>query len=210
MNLTRLRTTAPLAGAGMAALALTGCHVNDGASASSNSSPSRSRTVASAGPASQHHVVKSHGSGDIADAGTGDTPACMAAELRADLQIQTSNSEAKGIGTLILTNRSRHRCRVPAGWAPIGTGGPHEYTAFPATRTSYPDRGRPLTLRAGHSAYAAMRWHTAADCGNTSGLGVAWHSSWIPLRYHPLNGRKAPICDVLVLGTLQPKAVNFT
>jgi hypothetical protein len=209
MELTRLRTAATLAcGGGMISLALTGCNVNDGAAASSNSSPVANRSAASAGPSSsaREGATSSHGTAHS------DTPGCMAGELRADLQVQTSNSEAKGIGTLTLTNRSHQSCRIPAGWVPIGTGGPHNYKPLPATLTSYPGSGRAITLRAGHSAFAGMRWHTTADCGTTSGLGVAWHSSWIPLKYRSLNGRRPPICDNLVLGTLQPTAdgVNFT
>jgi hypothetical protein len=209
MNLTRTRTTVTLAGAGMTALALSACHAS-GASTASGSSPSPSRTVAAAGKSStKDHAAKSHDTDGAPDAGSGGTPDCMAGQLRADLRIRTSNSEAKGIGTLVLTNRSEQACHIPAGWAPIGSGGPHEYTPIPATRTSYPDRGQPLTLHPGDSAYAGMRWHTDAGC-TSSGLGVAWHASWIPLTYHALNGRKAPICDHLVIGTLQPKAVNFT
>lgn len=213
MNLTRSRTTVTLTGAGVAALALTACHASG--SAASDSSPSPSRTVAAAGSSStKDHAAKSHDTDNAPDAGSGGssggTPSCMAGQLRADLHIRTSNSEAKGVGTLTLTNRSHQSCRIPGGWAPIGSGGPHEYTAIPATRTTYPDDGQALTLHAGDSAYAGMRWHTAAACGKTSGLGVAWYSSWIPLRYHSLNGRKAPICDHLVIGTLQPKAVDFT
>lgn len=213
MNLTRSRTTVTLTGAGMAALTLTACHT--GGSAASASPPSPSRTVAAAGSSptkdqpAKSHPAKSHAPLYAPDAGSGGTPGCMAGELRADLQVRTSNSEAKGVGTLILTNRSHQSCHIPAGWAPIGSGGPNDYTSIRATLTSYPDRGQPLTLHPGDSAYAAMRWHTAPGC-TTSGLGVAWHSSWIPLSYHSLNGRKAPICDYLVLGTLQPKAVDFT
>ena len=203
MNLTR--TTVTLATAGMSALALGACRADDGASTASDSPPSPSHTVAAAGSSStKHDTAKSH------HTGSGGTPDCMAGQLRADLRIRTSNSEAKGVGTLVLTNRSHESCHIPAGWAPIGSGGPHEYTAIHATRTGYPDRGQPMTLHAGDSAYAAMRWHTGPGCGNTSGLGVAWHGSWIPLKYHPLNGRTAPICDYLVIGTLQPKAVDFT
>lgn len=209
MNPARVRTTAVLAGGGIAALALTACQAND-ASPAAASSPSRTVAAAGKAPAVQHHTDKGRATDDAPDAGQAGTPGCMAGQLRADLRIRTSNSEAKGVGTLVLTNRSHESCHIPAGWAPIGNGGPHEYKALPATRTSYPDRGQPLTLHAGDKAYAGMRWHTEPGCGNTSGLGVAWHSSWIPLTYHALNGRKAPICDVLVIGTLQPKAVNFT
>jgi hypothetical protein len=136
----------------------------------------------------------------------------MAAELRADLQVQNSNSVEKGIGILILTNRSGHSCFIPAGWAPIGTGGQNNYTPLPATRTNYPGSGSDITLRAGNSAFAGMKWHTGTGCGATSGLGVAWNSSWIPVRYLGLNGNRPPICDSLVLGTIQPtmNGVNFT
>lgn len=215
MDLTHVRTIAALTcGGGLITLALTGCHYNATSASSSGSSPSASPSTASPKPAAAKpdHATASHGTGGgTADTGHGDTPGCMAAELRADLQTQTSNSEAKGIGTLILTNRTHHSCLIPAGWAPIGIGGPNEYRPLPATLTNYPRSGRAITLGAGRSAYAGMRWHTAAGC-TTSGLGVAWHSSWIPLRFLSLNGRRAPICDFLVLGTLQPtmSGVNFT
>lgn len=112
-------------------------------------------------------------------------------------------SEGEGKGTLILTNRANESCFLPAGWAPIGTGAP-EYQPIPATRTEHPRSGRTITLAPGRSAYAGMKWRTGAGCGVTSGLGVAWHSSWIPLTYVGLNGHKPPICGSLVLGTLQP------
>jgi hypothetical protein len=212
MQLKRLRTTGVLAcGGGMIALALTGCNSN-GASASSDSPQPSSSSAAPAGlPSSASGSPKSGAKKDTTSTVQGDTPSCMAAELRAELQVQTSNSEEKGIGTLILTNRSGHSCLIPAGWAPIGTGGPN-YTPLPATRTNYPGSGRAITLPAGGSAFAGMKWHTGTGCGTTSGLGVAWHSSWIPVTYLGLNGKRPPICDSLVLGTLQPamNGVNFT
>jgi hypothetical protein len=136
----------------------------------------------------------------------------MAGQLHAELQVQTSNSEEKGLGTLSLTNRSGESCFLPAGWTPIGSGGPHEYTQIPARRTAYPGGGTTITRHPGTSAFAGMRWHTGTGCGTTTDLGVAWHSSWIPLTYLGLNGRRPPICDSLVLGTLQPtrNGVNFT
>jgi hypothetical protein len=195
----------------MIAFALTGCNGGGDTSAPSGS-PQSSHSTASAGAVSSKSEGTRGNGGGTPYAGRSDAPGCMAAELRAELQVQTSNSEEKGIGTLILTNRSNHSCLLPAGWAPIGTGGPHDYTPLPATRTEYPGSGRNITLRAGGSAFAGMRWHTGSGCGTTSGLGVAWHSSWIPLRYVGLNGNEPPICDSLVLGTLQPtmNGVNFT
>jgi hypothetical protein len=217
MKLKRLRTIAALAcGGGMTALALTGCNFNGNASASSsNSSQSSSGSAASAGSASSASgSAKSTGSTGRQTTSTrqGDTPSCMAAELRADLQIQNSNSEEKGIGTLMLSNRSQHSCLIPAGWAPIGTGGQNNYTPLPATRTNYPGSGSNITLPAGDSVFAGMKWHTGTGCGTTSGLGVAWNSSWIPVRYLGLGGHRPPICDSLVLGTIQPimNGVNFT
>lgn len=210
MKLKRLHTTAVLAGGGgMIALALTGCNFNDNASPSPDSSRSSSSTASAGAVSSKRDGAHA---GRTPYTGRSDTPSCMAAELRAELQVQTSNSEEKGIGTLILTNRSNHSCLLPAGWAPIGTGGPNNYTPLPATRADYPGSGRNITLRAGGSAFARMKWHTASGCGTTSGLGVAWHSSWIPLRYSGLNGNRPPICDSVVLGTLQPtmNGVNFT
>lgn len=135
----------------------------------------------------------------------------MAAQLRADLQVRTSMSDQEGKGTLILTNRAGESCVLPAGWAPIGAGAP-EYQTLPATLTRYPRGGQTIILGPSRSAYAGMKWHTASGCGNTSGLGVAWHSSWIPLRFVGLNGNKPPICDSLVIGTLQPskEGVDFT
>lgn len=120
-------------------------------------------------------------------------------------------SEQEGKGTLSLTNRAGESCVLPAGWAPIGSGAP-EYRPLPATRTEHPRSGQTIILGPGDSAYAGLKWHTAPGCGNTSGLGVAWHSSWIPLRYIDLNGNKPPICDYLVIGTLQPsqEGVDFT
>lgn len=217
MELKRLRTTAGLAcGGGLIALALVGCRASGKAAASSDSPPAPSASTAPSTAPSTASPAGARPSRPASEpttpAAQSDTPSCMAAELRADLQVQTSNSEAKGIGTLILTNRSNHSCRLPAGWAPIGIGGPNNYRSLPATRTEYPGPGRDITLRAGRSAFAGMKWHTAADCGTTSGLGVAWHSSWIPLRYLGLNGNRPPICDYLVLGTIQPtmNSVNFT
>lgn len=212
MQLKHLRTTGVLAcGSGMFALALTGCNFN-GVSASSNSPQSSSSSATPAGlPSPASGSPKSGTKRDTTPTGQGDTPSCMAAELHAELQVQNSNSEEKGIGTLILSNRSGHSCLIPAGWAPIGTGGPN-YTPLSATRTNYPGNGRTITLLAGGSAFAGMKWHTGTDCGTTSGLGVAWHSSWIPVTYLGLDGNRPPICDSLVLGTLQPtmNGVNFT
>ncbi|MGH3381156.1 MAG: DUF4232 domain-containing protein [Actinoallomurus sp.] len=210
MEFKRLRIITILAcGGGMAALALTGCDANgklSSSAASSSPDSSRSPSVAAS--------VKSGGDkgGKTRSAGQSDTPSCMAGQLHADLRVQNSNSEEKGIGTLILTNRSGESCFIPAGWAPIGTGGRNNYTPLPATRTNYPGSGRTITLRPGTSAFAGMRWHTGTGCGTTTGLGVAWNSSWIPLTYVGLGGRRPPICDSLVLGTIQPtmNGVNFT
>ncbi|GAA4493969.1 hypothetical protein GCM10023191_032330 [Actinoallomurus oryzae] len=136
-----------------------------------------------------------------------------------DLQLQPPNSgeeEAEqAIATLTLTNRSGESCSLPAGWALIGKGGQHNYAVIPSTRLSYPGAGRTITLRPGSSAFAGTKWHTEKGCpgGATSGLGVAWHSSWIPLSYHGLDdGYQPPICDSITLGTLQPtmNGVNFT
>ena len=211
MQLKRLRAVAALAcGGGMAALALTGCNSGGALSSSSSSSdsPQPSSTPSAVGSA------KSVGDTGrkATSSGQGDTPSCMAGQLHADLQIQSSNSEEKGIGTLILTNRSGESCYLQAGWAPIGTGGRNAYTPLPATRTNYPGSGSTITLRPGTSAFAGMRWHTGTGCGTTTGLGVAWHSTWIPLTYLGLDGHRPPICDSLVLGTIQPtrNGVNFT
>jgi hypothetical protein len=147
-------------------------------------------------------------------AGQGNTPTCLAADMNADLLIQNSNSVDKGIGTLTLTHMTHtgRSCLIPAGWAPIGTGGPNNYTPLPATRTNYPGTGRNIILPAGQSVYAGMKWHTGTGCGTTTGLGVAWGNSWIPIQYHGLNGHNPPICDSLVLGTIQSTmdGVDFT
>ncbi|MEV0406781.1 DUF4232 domain-containing protein [Actinoallomurus sp. NPDC050550] len=213
MELKRLRTAAVLAcGGGMVVLSLSACNFSGNASASGNSPESSSAPTASAAPTSSSGKT---GSGRTRSrpttAGQGDTPSCMGSEIHAEIQVQNSMSEEQGNGTLILTNRSSETCLIPAGWAPIGTGGPN-YTPLPATRTNYPGRGSTITLRPGRSAFAGMKWHTGPDCGTTSGLGVAWHSTWIPLTYKGLGGRRPPICDSLTLGTIQPsmEGVNFT
>ncbi|MCW2859984.1 MAG: hypothetical protein JWP48_1692 [Actinoallomurus sp.] len=209
MQFKRLRTIGALAcGGGMIALALTGCNDNAGASGSSDSPPSSS---GSATPEqSTSPTTPSTGRAPTMPAGQGNTPTCLAPDMHADLLIQHSNSADKGIGTLVLTNTG-HRCLIPAGWAPIGTRGPHNYMPFPAKRTNYPGTGRSIVLSARRSVYAGMKWHTGTGCGTTD-LGVAWGSSWIPIKYQGLNGHKPPICDSLVLGTIQPsmEGVNFT
>ena len=207
MQFKRLRTIGALAcGGGMIALALTGCNANASASGSSDSPRSSSGT--------NNPTTPSTGREPTMPAGQGNTPACLAADMHADLLIQNSNSVDKGIGTLALTHMTHtgRSCLISAGWAPIGTGGPNNYTPLPATRTNYPGSGRAITLPAGGSAFAGMKWHTGTGCGTTSGLGVAWHSSWIPVTYLGLNGHRPPICDSLVLGTIQPtmNGVNFT
>lgn len=213
MQFKHLRTTAALAcGGGMIALALTGCNADGKASTAAGTSGSAEKTT----PAANSTPDKKAGA---ADAGQGDTPSCMASELKGDLQLQPprSNEEEaeKAIATLILTNRSGETCYLPAGWTPLGKGGQNDYTAIPATRVSYPGAGQTITLRPGTSAFAGTKWHTTKGCpgGTTSGLGVAWHSTWIPLTYHGLDdGYQPPICDSLTLGTLQPtmNGVNFT
>ncbi|GAA4630991.1 hypothetical protein GCM10023196_058600 [Actinoallomurus vinaceus] len=218
MQFKRLRMTAALAcGGGMVALALTGCNIDSKVSTSSGSTSSGSS--AKTAPAANGTP-----SGKAAAAHTdqGDTPSCMASELKADLQIQDPGSglEAemaaeKAIATLTLTNRSSETCYLPAGWTPLGEGGRNNYTAIPATQVSYPGAGMTITLRPGRSAFAGTKWHTTKGCpgGTTDGLGVAWHSTWIPLTYHGLDdGYQPPICDSLTLGTLQPtmNGVNFT
>lgn len=212
MELKRLRITAALAcGGGIIALTTTGCNVSGNLSSSSSSQSSASPTpVGSASSAGGSAKSKGGGTTPVGHSNE-DTPRCMAAELRAEIQVQNSMSEERGNGTLILTNRSNHRCLIPAGWAPIGTGGP-DYTPLPVTRTNYPGPGMNITLGSGRSVFAGMKWHTGPDCGTTSGLGVAWNSSWIPVRYLGLDGQRPPICDSLVLGTMQPamQGVNFT
>jgi hypothetical protein len=202
MQFKRLRTIGALAcGGGMIALALTGCNDNAGASGSFDSPPPGQSTSP---------TTPSTGHKPTVPAGQGKTPACLAPDMHADLQIQSSNSAGKGIGTLILTHDTGHSCLVPAGWAPIGDRGSNNYVPFPATRTNYPGAGRSIVLPAGRSVYAGMKWHTG-NCGTTD-IGVAWGSSWIPVKFQALNGHKPPICDALVLGTIQPsmEGVNFT
>ncbi|MFB9835458.1 DUF4232 domain-containing protein [Actinoallomurus acaciae] len=191
----------------MVALVLTGCNTDGKASTASGSS------AKTAPAAHDTHGKKA----EVAYAGQGETPSCMASELKADLQLQPPRSEQseKVIATLILTNRSGESCYLPAGWALLGKGGKYNYTTIPATRVSYPGAGRTITLRPGGSAFAGTRWHFEKGCpgGITDGFGVAWHSSWIPLTYHGLDdGYQPPICDSLTLGTLQPtmNGVNFT
>jgi hypothetical protein len=210
MQFKRLRTTAALAcGGGMIALALTGCNADSKASTVSSSSEKKASVANSSHDKTAGASYTSQG----------DTPSCMASQLNAELQLQDpgSNEEEaeKAIATLILTNRSGETCYLPAGWTPIGKGGQYNYTAIPATRVNYPGAGTTITLRPGTSAFAGTRWHTEKGCpgGATSGLGVAWHSTWIPLTYHGLgDGYQPPICDGLTLGTLQPtmNGVNFT
>jgi hypothetical protein len=223
MQFKRLRTIGALAcGGGMIAIALTGCNANVSASRSSDSSgsssssaaPGQSTSPTSASTPDNNPTNPSTGRVPTMPAGQGNTPTCLAADMHADLLIQNSNSVEKGIGTLALTHMTHtgRSCLIPAGWAPIGTGGPNNYTPLPATRTNYPGTGRNITLPAGQSVYAGMKWHTSTGCGTTTGLGVAWGNSWIPIQYHGLNGNKPPICDSLVLGTIQPtmNGVNFT
>ena len=204
MQFMHLRTTAALAcGGGLIALALTGCNASGKASTASAANGTHDKT-AGAAYTSQ-----------------GDTPSCMASELNAELQLQSPDSSSseeeaeKATATLILTNRSGETCYLAAGWTPLGKGGRNNYTAIPSTRVSYPGAGTTITLRPGRSAFAGTKWHTTKGCpgGTTDGLGVAWHSSWIPLTYHGLDdGYQPPICDSLTLGTLQPtmNGVNFT
>ncbi|MEV0405353.1 hypothetical protein [Actinoallomurus sp. NPDC050550] len=53
-------------------------------------------------------------------------------------------------------------------------------------------------------------WQTGHGRGPSSGIGVAWHNSWIPAHY--AGGDEPSICGSLVLGTLQPtmNGVNFS
>ncbi|GAA4619214.1 hypothetical protein GCM10023195_86780 [Actinoallomurus liliacearum] len=221
MQFKNLRTTAALAfGVGMAALALTGCNIDGNVSTSSGSSaqpaPSSSATASAANGTHDGKTA-------AARTDQGDTPSCMGSELEADLQLQDpglnglgAETEAeKAIATLTITNRSSETCYLPAGWTPLGKGGRNNYTAIPASQVSYPGAGTTITLRPGRSAFAGTKWHTTKGCpgGVTDGLGVAWHSTWIPLTYHGLDdGYQPPICDSLTLGTLQPtmNGVNFT
>jgi Protein of unknown function (DUF4232) len=213
MQFKNLRTAAALAcGGGMIALALTGCNADGKASAASGSSGKMSSSANSAGDQKA-----------AANTSHGDTPSCMGSELNAELQLQdpglndlgSETAAEKAIATLILTNRSSETCYLPAGWTPLGKGGQNNYTAIPATQMNYPGAGTTITLRPGRSAFAGTKWHTTKGCpgGTTDDLGVAWHSTWIPLTYHGLDdGYQPPICDSLVLGTLQPtmNGVNFT
>lgn len=213
MELKRMRTIAALVcGGGMAAIALTGCDISGNATASSGST-----TTQPSSPPSDNSGGTGHAGGSNSSAGRSTSPvgmsapSCMATHLKAEIQTQNSNSEEKGIATLILTNKSSETCVIPAGWAPIGTGAP-DYQPLPATRTNYPGPGMSITLRPGRSVFAGMKWHTGPNCGVTSGIGVSWHSSWIPADYSGLGGQKPPICDSLTLGTIQPsmEGVNFT
>ncbi|GAB3976030.1 hypothetical protein GCM10029978_061700 [Actinoallomurus acanthiterrae] len=200
MELKHVRGAATLAvGGGVIALALAGCNTG-GSTASSSASPAEG--APSAGSTST--------GGAKAPVRQGNKPDCMASKLHAVIQVQSPGSSAKVLATLILTNRSKHSCVLSAGWAPIGTGGPNKYTPFPATRTNFPGRGMNIPLRAGSSAYAGMKWQTGRGCGPSSGIGVTWHSSWIPARY--AGGDEPSICGSLVLGTLQPamNGVNFS
>ncbi|WP_460356361.1 DUF4232 domain-containing protein [Actinoallomurus acanthiterrae] len=192
-------------------------------SGSTSSGPSASSSTSSGSSAKTAPGANSTHGGKAAATNTnqGDTPSCMASELNADLQIQDSGAglEAemaaeKAIATLTITNRSSETCYLPA-WTPLGKGGENNYTAIPATQVSYPGAGTTITLRPGRSAFAGTKWHTTKGCpgGVTDGLGVAWHSTWIPLTYHGLDdGYQPPICDSLTLGTLQPtmNGVNFS
>ncbi|HEY0537884.1 MAG TPA: hypothetical protein VGD53_05930 [Actinoallomurus sp.] len=208
MQFKRLRTIGALAcGGGMIALALTGCNDNAGASGSSDSPPPSAAPEQSTSPTTP---TPSTSRKPTMPAAQGKTSTCPSVDMHADLQIQDSNSAGKGIGTLILTHYTGHSCLIPAGWAPIGDRGPNNYVPFPATRTNYPGAGRSIVLPVGRSVYAGMKWHTGA-CGTTD-IGVAWGNSWIPVKFKGLNGHKPPICDALVLGTIQPsmEGVNFT
>ncbi|GAA4509168.1 hypothetical protein GCM10023191_069990 [Actinoallomurus oryzae] len=213
MQFTNLRRAAAIAcGGGMIALAMTACNADNNASKASNSS-------GAAGKASS--VANStHDKGPgAAYAGQDDTPACGASELRGYLQLQDSGSEQgdEAIATLTLTHAdwASESCYLPAGWVPIGKGGPHDYTAVPSTRVNYPGPGMTITLRPGGSAFAGIKWHTEKGCpgGATSDLGFAWGATWVPLTYSGLDdGYQPPICDDVTLGTLQPtmNGVNFT
>ncbi|WP_433179614.1 DUF4232 domain-containing protein [Actinoallomurus sp. CA-150999] len=225
MELKRLRTAAVLAcGGGMVALSLTACNFNGSASASGNSPESSSAPTASSAPTSSSRNTGSGGTRSRpTTAGQSDTPSCMGSELKAELQLQDPGlnglegemAAEKATATLILTNRSSETCYLPAGWTPLGKGGENNYTAIPATQVNFPGAGMRITLRPGSSAFAGTKWHTTKGCpgGTTDDLGVAWHSTWIPLTYHGLDdGYQPPICDSLTLGTLQPtmNGVNFT
>ncbi|MEV0407060.1 DUF4232 domain-containing protein [Actinoallomurus sp. NPDC050550] len=202
----------------MVALALTGCNIDSKVSTSSGSTASGSSAKAAPAAPGTHD-----GKATAANAGQGDTPSCMASELNADLQLQDPGlngleaemAAEKATATLTITNRSSETCYLPAGWTPLGKGGQNNYTAIPATQVSYPGPGMTITLRPGRSAFAGTKWHTTKGCpgGTTDDLGVAWHSTWIPLTYHGLDdGYQPPLCDSLTLGTLQPtmNGVNFT
>jgi hypothetical protein len=208
-----LRTATVLAcGGAMVALALTGCKAEvGGGSAAPTTSANSSAQPSSNGSGQASGGTSGSGGGSKAPVGQTGAARCLSTELRADIQAQESHSEEEGFGTLILTNKSGRTCLIPSGWAPIGSGGPN-YQALTATRENYPGPGTNITLRSGRSVFAGLKWRTSPDCGATSGLGVSWYNSWIPVRYLGGPTGKPPICDSLSLGTIQPimNGVNFT
>jgi hypothetical protein len=211
----RLRAATVLAcGGAMVTVALTGCKAEvGGGSAAPSTSANSSAQPSSSGSGQASSGTSGSGGGGGSKAPVGQTGAarCLSTELRADIQAQESHSEEEGFGTLILTNKSGRTCLIPSGWAPIGSGGPN-YQALTATRENYPGPGTNITLRSGRSVFAGLKWRTSPDCGATSGLGVSWYNSWIPVRYLGGPTGKPPICDSLSLGTIQPimNGVNFT
>jgi hypothetical protein len=202
MKLSRVRTIAALTCGGVIAVPLlTGCNSDDKAAPSG----APADTV-SAGVGGGNNVKKS--SGAPLPASKGGPAVCRADQLKAEIQEQDSDTASTGIATLILTNRSSADCVIPAGWVPIGHGGPR-YTALASTRVRYPGGGQNVTLRPKTSVFAGMKWRTSPACTQATHLGVAWWGSWIPAGYAGDKGLL--LCDSLTLGTIQPtmNGTNF-
>ncbi|NKZ05567.1 DUF4232 domain-containing protein [Actinomadura latina] len=207
------RSLLMLAGAGLAlTLSVTGCRV--GAHVGNTEPTTGSDAGSTGGPGSAGTAGTSSGQSPAAQAPAASVPRCTAAQLRADMQEQPSDSEEKVLATLMLTNTSGRTCMVPAGWAPLGlggAGGPY-YSSAEGARENYPGPGVNITVRPGRTVFAGLRYGTSPDCPTAGGWAVSWQGSWLPVNASWQNGPREMCPGTLSQGTLQPSmnGVNYS
>ncbi|GAA1878171.1 DUF4232 domain-containing protein [Actinomadura bangladeshensis] len=207
------RSLLALAGAGLAlALSVTGCrvsaHVGDveptaGPNAGTGETPGTG-TSPGASPGDERPAAQAPAA----------AARCTAAQLRAEMQEQQSDSEEKVLATLMLTNKSGETCLIPAGWAPLGlggAGGPY-YSSAEGARENHPGPGVNITLRPGRTVFAGLRYGTSPDCPSAGGWAVSWRGGWVPVDASWQNGPREMCPGTLSQGTLQPSmnGVNYS
>ncbi|WP_433228190.1 DUF4232 domain-containing protein [Actinomadura formosensis] len=215
------RSLLALAGAGLAlALSVTGCRVSAHVGGTGPTSGSSTGTGTDTDTGTGSGTETGTGSGTspstppTAQAPVAAVAKCTAAQLRAEMQEQQSDSEEKVLATLMLTNKSGQTCLIPAGWAPLGLGGAGGayYSAVQGERENYPGPGVNITLRPGRTAFAGLRWGTSPDCPSAGGWAVSWQGSWLFIDATWQNGPRDMCPGTLSQGTLQPtmNGVNYS